>query len=696
MRALLVAALALLGHARTGAGAGAGAAPSYPVRMARLMDTSIDPCDDFYGFACGTWLNETELPAGTAMLSQFTMAEERSRQVLRDAIDGTGQPQVGALYASCMDVATLDALGVLPVQRDLDRIQSATTMTAVMRVAGHLTAHGLPSLLTLTVRADKETATENMLRLGDPHVTMPVTSYYVDDAKWETFGAALHKYAQRLLLLAGLSPDDAMKGAHVACTIERRVATIVASLPADDQNETMTLDELMTTYPLLVGAMLTGAKVRDGATVDSTTRVVVAQSLRYLEQAEELVASLEVADMQRYLIFRWLSSQAEWLSGHFQAARFEIDQILVGYTSPRPRWSTCITLVTEALPNLAGRYFVQAMANPEAEATVVSIVTQLEQSMKENIASRPWLDDKTRKNALTKLSKLTKLIGHDDNINASDNALSKVDCNLRADSLVANIRCIRHVQFRNDLEKVGQPVDKDEWILTALDANAKYRMLQNELVLPMGMFQPPFFHPSFSMAENFGGIGTIVGHELTHAFDSHGRLFDAYGRMKPWWTGGAAKQFKARTLCLQTQYSSFVVKGEDGDVIGAVDGKRTITEDIADNGGLSVAYRALREQRQKLEEHLHVEEHGHNRHHHHYHHHHRGHHTDDKVFFVAFAQNFCTKATDNILRTQLSSNAHAPSRWRVNGAVMNSAAFAHVFQCPASSAMIIQDKCEIW
>ncbi|DBA01250.1 TPA: hypothetical protein N0F65_010842, partial [Lagenidium giganteum] len=537
------------------------AADEYPAHMAKLMNLDVDPCEDFYQYACGSWVKETELPPEKSSVSySFGNVQDRSNEVLKKIVE-SDSPIVSELYNSCLNTDALDKLAAEPVAENLKRIQAAKTLEDVFALAGEL-------------------------RTGS--LSLPEQSYYSGE-EWQKFGPALSQYAESLFTLAGLK-EQAKDAADVVLKVEQALSKVLLDpsfgvANPEDGYKLLTVAEAAKKYPLLVGSYLNGSGAfKTDALSPSTT--IVNGGEPCLDAAEGVVSTFTVEELRTYLTYRWLNENAPTLSMDFQSAWFKLYRTaMYGVPKPAARWKKCVGTVSSQLPDLLGKYYFEKMSSVAAEQTAKDMVKYVEAAMEDNINHAEWLDAETRANALKKLSMVSNLIGHSEHV-------EQFESPIKADTLNANIQNIAKANYAKKLAKIGKPVDKTEWGMSASDANAYYSPQNNQIVFPIGIFQNPFFDPSFPIAENFGAIGAVVGHELTHGFDSSGRLFDGDGNQNMWWTAPVSQEFDSRADCMKAQYSSFAVVGESGEVIAHVNGNTTITENIADNGGLKLAYYA--------------------------------------------------------------------------------------------------------
>ncbi|KAF1319785.1 Neprolysin cd1, peptidase family m13, neutral zinc metallopeptidase, partial [Globisporangium splendens] len=670
------------------------ASAAFPSTVATLLDTTADPCEDFYQYTCGSWVKNTIIPASdTSVDYSFSTIGDRNELVVQEIVK-EDWPLVGEFWDSCMNMDKLNELGSKPLQKTITKISGAATKEALFKVAGDIAKTG-PSLFTgFGVYADDKDATTNVFNIGTSDLTLPSASYYLDNA-FPQYEAAYRTYIAKVLELAGYNPNASQQQqqqggkktpapsssvADTVISIEQKVVEILYNLADSDDPDfyynPIKYSEAAAKYPLSFGAFASGLGLLENSKLTGSSNVIF-QTLEYFEKLEELLAKLELKDLKTYLTFLYTSHNARYLSDSFYQAYFDFfSKTIYGAQVRSERSSICVTRETTYFPDLIGKYYFMKMFDTQREESTKLMVKLVEEAMDEHIEKLSWLDAATKAEAEKKLALVSNLIGH---------SLQKktYPFYLDREAFFDNIQKISLDNFENSLKNIGNPVDRTEWSMGASEVNAYYSPSKNQMVFPAGILQPPMFNGSSHPAQNFGSIGAIVGHELTHGFDSNGRLYDGYGNQKSWWTSETSAEFDTRAQCLKDEYSSFVVNGEDGSPLANVNGNLTITENIADNGGLSLAYDAYQKYIKSPEavvptgtEITEAEA--------------------NQLFFIAFGQTFCGKARDGAMKSQLLTDVHSPGQWRINGATMNNENFAKAFQCKAGSKMNPEKKCVIW
>jgi predicted metalloendopeptidase len=657
---------------------------AFPSSVMDLIDESVDPCEDFYQYACGTWIKNTDIPDNKSSVSySFDTIGDRNDLVVQEIMKA-GWPIVTELYESCMDVDTLNALGNEPLQPLLSKILAVTTTEELFTVAGEVFLTG-PALITdMSVDPDVKNASINVLSIRVASLTLS-SSYYVDNDTFSGLEPAYRDYISTVMELAGYSPDcNSTEIADRVINVELQLIEmqkeVSESVDTDDPDATynpITLGEAMEAYPWSVGLYIDGMGVLEDSELTNDT-VIIFQSLDYFDVVEEWLDTADLESLKTYLAFRLVDMKVEYFSEDFYDAFFVFyATVLLGQEEKSSRESICADRVSAKLPDLISRYYVAENFDSKSKEDMNYLIESIETAMTNRLEEVDWLDDATFDEAETKLEKVINFIGYEPQ-NVSYPYV------LTSDAFFENREKIALATFDAAFKKIGRPAVRDEMEMNANEVNAFYYPSKNAMVFLAGILQSPFYNHSSHPAQNFGAIGMVVGHELTHGFDSNGRLFDGDGNQRDWWTNETSDQFDTRAQCLRDQYSGFEVLGEDGTSLGYVDGNLTITENIADNGGLGLAYDAYQTYKQDPTTF-----------------------TDssgssgvsdeeaDKLFFVSFAQNWCEVMHDEA-RQQALTDSHSPGQWRTNGVVMNSKDFATTFQCSATAKMNPTTKCVLW
>lgn len=672
-----------------------------PVEVAQRMDAAADPCADFYQFSCGAWVRDTDIPADkTGVYLSFTTVQDENELALREIVRDDYWPYVGELFGSCMDMDAINATGFAPLQKTLRAIAETESKTALFRLAGEISRTG-PSFLTgLGVSADERDATTYALYASQTGLSLPDPEYYLDADKFDAIAAQFRAFVKAMFTLAGWDAADAEENAEMVVAFEQKLAALfVPKEQLKDPTKTYNLvsvSDAVKAYPLLMGEFMNGTGITSKLTATSS---LIMETPSFFAAAEQLVtsASTPLESLQVILTYNYISAFASQLSDPFIDAAFAFyGQTLSGQKQRRERWKVCLSRVTSSLPDLMGKYYALKRFDRESGELANQLVAQIEAAMNKKLQKVDWLDAATRQQALWKLGNVTNLIGHQSSMLDSVNHLPFV---LTPGNFSANMQTLAQFDFERAVNRIGQAVDRSEWFMCAAEVNAYYAPSSNQIVFPAGILQPPFFDRRNHPARNFGAIGSVIGHELTHGFDDTGRFYAGDGNLQDWWSNATAGEFRTRADCLVDQYSAFPTTSvlDSSKVLGNVNGNYTLGENIADNGGLKLSFRAFKQfmassaqASQDSEDEEDSDDDSDDKHA-----------TlspadADKLFFVSFAQAFCAKASDASMIQRLAVDPHSPEKWRVNGAVMNSGEFARAFSCPAGSPMNPRDKCQLW
>ncbi|CEG35337.1 endothelin-converting metalloprotease family [Plasmopara halstedii] len=652
------------------------------------MNLDVDPCVDFYEFSCGSWLNQMKIPEDKSSYSlAFTTVHDENQEILKQLMSH-GWPLVGELYDSCMNysnisTAAADETSFQILMPNLQLIAATKTKKQLFQLAGNLSITG-PSFLTgLSVSADAKEATVYALYASQMGLTLPDPEYYLDTKKFATVEDAFHGYITKLFRLVGVEADAAAAQAIAVITFQQQLAPLYVPKeklqdPVATYNR-MSIAKAADMYPFLFADFLNGTGLLTNFLANHMD--VIVETPAFFERAETLVTNETVTleTLKALLQYQYISSHAMALSASYVSTNFDFfSKTLRGQTKLPDRWKLCLQFVTSSFPELVGKYYTLLRFDNTSEDLAKDLVTQVQTTLHETFGQLDWLDEHTRQAAMFKLTKMTNLIGH-----STHKKHFPFELHANA-SLLTNLQILSKYQFDEAVAKLGTKVDRTKWSITSATANAFYQPTSNQIVFPAGILQIPFFSQHYHLARNYGAIGSIIGHELTHGFDAQGRYFDGDGNLYDWWSNATAREFQTRTDCLVAQYTNYTVYSEfeKEKFLDHVNGKYTLSENIADNGGVKLAFAAyhrLNESEKKLKTNDEMSRI-----------------VADRLFFLSFAQTFCDKSRDASMMQRLTSDPHPPGRYRVNGVVSNSYDFAQVYSCSKDSPMNPTTKCQLW
>ncbi len=637
------------------------------------LDTTCAPCRDFFQFANGNWVRRTEIPAAFPSWGSFNELTVRNLDVLHGILDaavhdttaapGTNRRKLGVFYASCMDSAGAEAAGIRPLQAELDRIAQIGSVRDLAAEVARVHRVGGAVLFTFSVDQDRKHSSEMIAQAGQGGLGLPDRDYYTkSDTAAERLKHAYTSHVARSVELLGSEPAAARQAADQVMAIETALATAsMTRVERRDPNATyhkLTLAELETLMPGFAwGDYLRGM----GAPPIADLNVL---QPAFFKAANTLLTAQPLDAWRSYLRWHLIDRAAPWLSTAFANEDFRFQQLLTGVKEQQPRWRRCVQVSDRFLGEALGQAYVAQTFSPEAKRRALEMVHNLEAVMQDRLHRLAWMSDATREQALGKLATYGNKIGYPDRWR--DYGALKVE----PGAFIANVR--RATEFDTDrrLAKIGQPVDRGEWGMTPPTVNAYYRGVMNEIVFPAGILQPPFFDPKADDAMNYGGMGAVIGHELTHGFDDEGRKYDAQGNLRDWWTKEDADRFTTQANLVVDQFSSYVAVDSLH-----VNGRLTLGENLADLNGLRIGYAAFERAlaarpRPPLLDGF----------------------TPEQRFFLGWAQIWRGRTRDEYARLLVAVDPHSPPRWRVNGPLSNMTEFARAFGCQAGDAMVRADS----
>jgi putative endopeptidase len=649
-------------------------AKSQPVLNVTSMDTSVDPCADFFTYSCGNWIKKNPIPPDQTSWAVYSKLEDDNKAILREILESAATPnpdrsavkqKIGDYYAACMDEAAINAAAIKPLQPVLDRIQQLQSKQEMAGLAADMVSSG--ALFRFRSEQDYKDSAQVVAELDQGGLGLPERDYYLKtDAKSVELRKAYVAHLQKMFELLGDKADIAAAEAETVLRIETALAK--GSLTVVERRDPQKLYHKMTNQQL--GALSPSfewktyfAKV--GLPSVETLNVATPEFFKTLSA---VIQNEELANWKAYLRWHLVNANAPFLSSDFVNADFDFfGKTLQGAQELEPRWKRCVGFVDNDLGEALGQIYVEGHFSPEAKQRARKMVKEIEDAMAQDINSLSWMTPATKQQALEKLHAVANKIGYPDKWR-DYSALTIV-----RDDEMGNVLRAREFEFRRQLAKIGKPVDRGEWQMTPPTVNAYYDDKMNDINFPAGTLQPPLFNASSDAAPNFGDTGATIGHELTHGFDDEGRQFDAQGNLRDWWTPQDAKAFEQRASCISDQYSQYVVVDDI-----KINGKLTLGEDVADLGGMILAYMAWQEDTkgQTLEP---IEGF-----------------TPEQRFFIAYGQSWCASTRDETKRMLAAIDPHSPDKYRANGVVSNMPEFQQAFHCKAGSAMVRENRCRVW
>ena len=636
------------------------------------LDTTCDACTDFFRYANGGWLSRTKIPAAYASYGAFYELADRNLDVLHDITEadaaavragtvakGSAAWKVGAFYGSCMDTVAIDRRGAVPLKAELAMIAAVKTRADLIRALGTLERRaGLAPWGDGSVQNSKDAA-NTIAGLYQGGLTLPTKEYY---SKTDSLSAGIRAkftaHVTRMFQLLGDPPAHAAAAAKTVLDVESRLAR-ASRAPVELRDPVanyhlMTLPQLDSLTPHFAWGQFYAA-----IGVPKVARIDVGQP-EFFQAIDTLLTTMPIEDWKTYLRWRAVHDAARSLSTPFVKENFTYAQLFSGATELLPRWKRCVNNTDSKLGELLGQEYVRRTFPPEAKARAVKIVDNLVSEFRVRIEAAEWMSRPTKQEALVKLDAFTRKIGY------PDQWLDYSRVTIVPGDYFANLRAADRWASRRDWAKIGKPTNRTEWGMTPPTVNAYTNPLLNELVFPAGILQPPFYDPKADDAVNYGAMGAVIGHEMSHEFDDQGRQYDKAGNLRDWWAKEDATRFVTEATKIERQFDAYTVI----DTGTHVNGKLTLGENLGDFGGLTIAYSAMQRAlangpRAKIDGF-----------------------TPEQRFFLGWAQVWREVTRPESMRQQVNSNPHAPGEWRVNGPLSNMPEFRAAWGCKAGDAMV--------
>ncbi len=652
---------------------------------ASAIDKTIDPCTDFYQYACGNWIKNNPIPADqSSWVRSFSLVYERNRYLLWQELDSAAkdpktplQNQYGDFYASCMDTAAIDKRGLAPLQPAFDGIAALANPSQFSALLADLENHGTPyGFFSFGVAQDDKDSSQQIAVIYQGGLSLPDRDYYiVDSPHFAEIRRQYVAHVAKMMTLAGDTPVQAAKEAAAVMEIETALAKASTdrTLLRDPENRYHIYT--VADFEKLAPAFDWRVYFKNSGIGNFNTLNVATPD--FFKALNGLVQSEPLDSWKSYLRWQALHGQASDLPKPIYDENFAFfRKTLQGQLEPEARWKECSSATDNALGEAVGQDWVKENFPPAAKESMDKLVAALEKSLGDDIQTLPWMSDATKKEAEAKLAMFRNKIGYPDKWR--DYSSIKVD---RAHDLENEQHATVFARDWN-YGHLGKPVDEKEWGMTPPTVNAYYDPSMNDINFPAGILQPPFFDFKVDPAVNFGAIGMVIGHEMTHGFDDEGSKYDGKGNLREWQTPDDRKAFTARTDCEVAEYNSFQTAPAHGDTPAQnLNGKLTQGENTADNGGLRIAYAALLDtlaaQNKSVTDNI-------------------GGFTEAQRYFLGFAQVWCTNETEQSVRQAALTDEHSDDRWRVNGVVQNFDEFGKAFGCTKGQPMYPANSCRVW
>ena len=641
------------------------------------MDRNADACEDFFQFANGTWVKKTEVPPSQARWGTFNILGDRNRDILHDILDravaaknakkGSDVQLIGDYYAACMDENAIEANGIKPIEPVLEQIEKLRTQDDVVREIADLHNDGFPALFRFGGGRDAKDSNSVIVSSGQGGLSLPNKDYYTkEDAKMVETRQKFVEYMTKVFDMSGDTPAEAKAHAETVMAIQMQLAKASkAPVEMRDPDKNYNKIKLSDAQAIIPNLPLKDYLKRRGIPVPETLNFGQPD---FFKELNTMLKDVPVDQWKTYFRFMVLDSSASYLPKAIADASFDFHgKYLSGTKEQEPRWKRCVSATDRTLGEALGAEYVKTEFTPEAKARMNQLIDNLFVAMKAHINGLEWMSPATKEKALGKLATYKRKIGY------NEHPRGYKGLTIDRSSYAGNVFRSRAFEIKRNIADIGKPADKTRWFFSPPTVNASYSGTNNEITFPAGILQPPFFNFKADDAINYGAIGAVIGHEITHGFDDSGSKFDAQGNLASWWLPEDRKKFEERAACVVNQFNGYEVQPGLH-----INGNLTLGENIGDLGGLAIAYTALVDalKGKKIEN---IDGF-----------------TPEQRFFLGWAQVWAAKATPEFERRQVLTDPHSAAKWRVNGPLSNMPEFAQAFGCKQGQAMVRKDACLIW
>jgi len=641
------------------------------------LDPDADPCVDFYQFACGGWIERTDIPSDESRwVRSFNVIQEENQRLLDEVLkkaaeeleagSSSDQPvmrKLGEFYAACMDREAVNEAGtepIRPLMKDILAIRNRRDVTASIMA---LHERGIWAPFDISAVQDFKDARQMIAYLDQNGLGLPDRDYYFDDDK-EEIREKYKEHVARMFRIAGFSEKRAAVAAQHVWRFEKKLAE--ASLGRVERRDPYELY-----HPTKRDGLDEAASAVPWDDYLASLDLAEVESFNvthppFFEAVDRLMKKGSIEAWRHYLAWHLLQSTAPTLSRELDAEAFAFQQVLTGQEEQKPRWKRCVTATDSALGELLAQPYIERRFAGDSKEAAESYVAAISEAFRANLSTLDWMDAEARAKAEEKLEKVAYLIGYPPEWDDYDFPVGGV--------YGENYLVARQWHVADDLAQIGEPIDRTRWEMTPPTVNAYYHPLKNQMVFPAGILQPPFYDVEAAVAVNLGAMGMVVGHELTHGFDDQGSKFDGDGNLDRWWSEEVKEAFEDRTQCVVDQYARYEpLPGLH------LNGELTLGENIADMGGLELAFAAYRSLRADAKQRVVA-----------------GGFSEDQQFFLANAQVWCAKVREAEAKKRVQTDPHSPPRFRVNGAMANLPEFGEAFACEVGSPMRPEKTCSVW
>lgn len=670
--------------------------------LASSMDETVNPCEDFYEFACGGWEKKNPLPTGHAYWDTFSIQTKRIQMDLKNLLEEniknntnqSAERKAKIFYKTCLNLTAINDNGIEPLLKLVKKVggwnvfgEWNSSSFDLNRVRKALEPYGIASFFSVGVGTDLKHVDKNIIQVDSGQLSLSKRKFYVNKTLDDKILKSYHEYMVDVTVLLGADKNETSQAMTDILLLEQKLANIQMSAEKARQRDLyykyVTIADLQKMTPTIDWMEYISMTFKDALPDDpiKSTEVIATSSVEYLTKLNGVINSTSNETLNNFMIWHLVSLFISPLGQDFIDARTKMNKAIYGSDSScNDRWRSCVNTVDASLGLALGKLFISSSFDHKSKDRAELMVTEIKDAFKRNLPKTTWVDKETEVKAVKKVNAVRDMIGfpdyilNDTRINSEYEGFNFNDTTSYFDIIYQYYLFIR----REELKILRKPVDKNDWEMTPPTLNAYYSPTENTIVFPAGILQPPAYSSSYPQSINFGGIGLVVGHELTHGFDDQGRKFDLDGNLDDWWKNETADKFKKKAECMIEQYSSYKYGGRN------VNGNITVGENIADNGGLRLAYDAYMHWRENgdtnLDDPLLPSLN----------------YTRDQLFFIGFAQLWCSVSTPEYMKKTVMVSVHSPSKIRVLGTASNSREFANAFQCPVGSPMNPEKKCSVW
>lgn len=662
--------------------------------LLNAMDQTVDPCEDFFRYACGTWNKLHMIPQDKSSISTFEVMSDDLQVILKGLLeepannyDNSATIKAKTFYKSCMSPVQIEAIGDKPLRDVIKELggwpvaerEWVEPEWPIEHLFGKLKGdYNQGVCIEIWVGADDKNSSVNVIQLDQMPLGLPSREYFLKDSS-ERERKAYLKLMVEVAILFGADREIAEIDMVDVLDLETKIAN--ATAPEADRHDTgamynkMSLAELSERVPEFDWVYY--LNIFMPTKVDDEEEVVV-YAISYLQELGQILSQANRRVVHNYAIWRFVDSMLPLMNGEYSQRKTEFKKVLYGISAESERWSNCVTLVNKKMGMAVGTLFIRENFDPKSKEIAQEMILNIREAFNELLEENTWMDEETRQVAKEKANAMNERIGYPELLkNPFELSKEYEELTIHDDLFLVNVLNVLEFEALKNLKRLRQPVNKNKWTTFPAVVNAFYNPNKNDIVFPAGILQPLFYSHYFPKSLNYGGIGVVIGHEMTHGFDDKGRQFDKDGNLKQWWNEATVRRFRERAQCIIDQYSSYVLE----DIRHNINGKMTQGENIADNGGLKQAYRAYkkwvkRHGQEPLLPGLNL--------------------THDQLFFLNYAQIWCGSMRPEDALSKVRSSVHSPGPIRVLGPLSNSYDFARIYNCPVGSRMNPNKKCSVW